>query len=629
LTEGISRAFRKTSQTLAPATAPTPPESRYNLYPAFSISGAEILSGYQAIASLLAGQRQVVIDGFAGVMWDFLRTSLERELNELGIQARFQDISQAYKSQASIENMIAPHLGGDDPVFGSRFPGELADFFDLEKLAQIHPEESSTLNVLYGCGAVLAGWDGVLVYVDVPKNEIQFRMRAGNIQLLGVSPPAYDKLTYKHLYFIDWPVLNRHKSQLVATLAWFIDEQRPAEPLMISGDGLRSALAELSVSAFRARPWFEPGPWGGQWIQENVPQLTRDVPNYAWSFELISPENGILLESGGRLLEISFDMLMFYRHQAVLGDFDLQFGFEFPIRFDFLDTFDGGNLSIQCHPLAHYIREHFGENFTQDETYYVLDCKPGARIYLGFQETIDPRAFRQQLELSAREGIPVEIDRYVNSVPAHRHDLVLIPAGTIHGSGRDNLILEISATPYIFTFKMYDWLRLDLDGKPRPLNIERAFDNLVFDRKGKKVQQELVSTPRMLSQSDDWKIIHLPTHKEHFYDVVRIEFDHQAEWRAGGSPLVMNLVEGGPVEIRTPNGRRLQVNYAETVVVPAAAGHCQFVNLGEHPAKLVVAFLKAGWFTRPEHRWLTAASTSGSTVWKEKKWLIGNSTWKA
>lgn len=573
-----------------------------------------IHSGYKAIASLVSGQSLVVIDGFAGVMWDFLRASLERELNELGIQARFQDISRAYKSQASIEKMIAPYLGGDDPLFGSRFPGELADFFDLEKLSQIVPEESSALNVLYGCGAALAGWDGMLVYVDVPKNEIQFRMRAGNIQLLGVSPPADHKLAYKHLYFIEWPVLNRHKSQLVAKLSWFIDEQRPVEPAVISGDELRSALTELSFSAFRARPWFEPGPWGGQWIQENVPQLSHDVPNYAWSFELISPENGILLESGGRLLEVSFDLLMFHRSQAVMGDFEGVFGYEFPIRFDFLDTFDGGNLSIQCHPRMRYIREHFGENYTQDETYYILDCKPEAKIYLGFQESIDLQAFRQQLELSAREKIPVDIDRYVNSVPSNRHDLVLIPAGTIHGSGKDNLILEISATPYIFTFKMYDWLRLDLDGKPRPLNIDRAFENLVFDRKGKRVQQELVSTPAILSQGEGWKIIHLPTHLEHFYDVVRIEFDHRVEWRTQGSPLVMNLVEGGPVEIRTPNGRRLRVNYAETVVVPAAAGHCKYVNLGGQPAKVVVAYLKAGWFTRPEQRWLRAASTSGSTV---------------
>jgi mannose-6-phosphate isomerase class I len=250
---------------------------------------------------------------------------------------------------------------------------------------------------------------------------------------------------------------------------------------------------------------------------------------------------------------------------------------------------------VQCHPRPVYIREQFGEDFTQDETYYILDTKPEAKVFLGFQEDINPPAFRLALEKSLRDGTPVEIERFVQPLPSEKHRLFLIPNGTIHCSGADNLVLEISATPYIFTFKMYDWLRLDLQGKPRPLNIQRAFDNLYFERRGEIVERDLVAQPVLLESGMDWQIYHLPTHPSHFYDVHRMEFQTSVSVHTNGSPHLLMLVEGTAIRLETRRGKSQRFNYAETFLVPAAADHYQLINEGTAPAMVVKAYLKPGW----------------------------------
>ncbi len=593
----MSTDFRRTTQYLAPAQHPPVPPGKYDIYPTFPAAGA-IHVGFDGLAATLAtlaAQAQVTLDGYGGVLWTPFRAGLDAALRARGIAAHWVDITEAMRSSDEIETLVAPFLGGDDPVFGTRFTGALADFFDPDRLAGLQPDPAAALNIVYGTGAALAGWAGPLVYVDVPKNEIQFRARAGSVTNLGVAVPDDPKRMYKRFYFVDWPALNAHKRALLPRIDLMVDGQRPEEPAAMDGDALRATLARMGRNYFRVRPWFEPGPWGGQWIKERIPGLNLDAPNYAWSFELIVPENGLMLEHDGELLEVSFDTLMYHDPVAVLGYGADRFGVEFPIRYDLLDTFDGGNLSVQCHPRPEYARRHFGENFTQDEAYYILDAASDARVYLGFQEDIRPPEFRAALERSFAEAVPVDIDRFVVSLPSHPHDLFLIPSGTIHGSGAHNLVLEISATPYIFTFKMYDWLRLDLDGRPRPLNIARAFENLVFERKGQRVADELVSHPYILAEGAGLRVEHLPTHPEHFYDVRRYTFTDAVEIETGGSPHVLSLVSGTAVGLETAAGMTTRFNYIETFVVPAAASRYRLTNLGDGPAMVVVTGLK-----RPE-----------------------------
>jgi mannose-6-phosphate isomerase class I len=588
-------SIRKTTQALAPARRQAVPDGQYDIYPGFDVGRGKIDLGWAALAGALQDVAHVTLDGFGGVLWDDLRAHLEPEFAARGVRTCWRDVASALKAPDQIDALIAPFLGGDDPLFGRRFTGELRDFFDPVKLALIQPDPTADLNIVYGCGAALchlAVQPGALVYIDVPKNEVQYRSRAGSVANLGADCAFDPKAMYKRFYFVDWPALGRHKRQLLPRIDLIVDGQRPDEPAVMNGDDFRAALAAMSRSCVRARPWFEPGPWGGQWLKRRVPQLPQEAPNYAWSFELIAPENGLILCSDGVMLEASFDCLLFHDHRAVLGASADRFGFEFPIRFDFLDTFDGGNLSVQCHPRPEYARRFFGEAFTQDETYYILDCAPGARVYLGFEDDVDPATFRAVLETSSRESTPVDVERFVNVEPAHVGDLFLIPNGTIHCSGANNLVLEISATPYIFTFKMYDWMRLDLDGRPRPLNIGRAFDNLCFERRGDRVRGELISHPRTIAEGPDWRVSHLPTHPEHYYDVHRLEFSSAIEVETDDSVQVMNLVAGECIALETAAGMTQRFSYAETFVVSAAAGRFRLNNLGNRPATVVKAFIK-------------------------------------
>jgi mannose-6-phosphate isomerase class I len=583
---------RKSSQFILPAKKTAVKPGSYDIYPAFPMKIGSIRSGYDSLADHVRNHPVVIIDGYIGVLWHDLSTGLDLALKRLGINAAWHDVSGTMKPSPEIERMIKPFLGADDPLFGTRTDLDLADFFDPDKLRSLASFSTPGMTILYGTGAFLGGLEGVKIYLDVPKNEIQYRSRAASICNLGSTGPDDPKKMYKRFYFVDWIALNRHKERFIGHVDIFADVQRYGDITWCDGNSVRAAFNAMSVNYFRVRPWFEPGAWGGNWIRDHVSGLNGDVPNYAWSFELIVPENGLLFEDGEHLLELSFDWLMYQAAPSVLGGCHATYGNEFPIRFDFLDTFGGGNLSIQCHPQKEYMKTHFGEDFTQEETYYILDAAADATVYLGFRENINPGEFRKALEGSFENSASVEIEHFVQRHPSKKHDLFLIPPGTIHGSGINNLVLEISSTPYIFTFKLYDWVRPDLDGKPRQLNISRGMENLVFNRCGERVKKELISCPILLDEGPEWKLWHLPTHPQHLYDVHRYEFKGTITVKTEGRFHVLSLVEGTSIILETAAGMCQTFSYAETFVIPAAAGSYNLVNPSPENSKVVIAFVK-------------------------------------
>ncbi len=567
-------------------------DSGYDIYPYHALGSGKIHSGYESLAAWIIAQKTVRIDGFIGVFWDDVQQDLDAEFRKKGVSVNWVFVADSMKESNEIQQLVNPFLGEQGSVWGTKTTLKLDDFFHVDQLLNEKPNQNFDVNIAIGIGASLLKWEAPIIYLDLPKAEAQYRFRAGSAANLGSLGVDGQSEAYKRSYFVDWTVLNAYKAQILYEINVIADAQwKDSVNWMFNAD-LQKGLKDMSQSVFRVRPWFEAGAWGGHWMQERFEGLNKDEVNYAWSFELIVPENGLVFESDGNLLEVSFDFLMFAQSKAVLGKHNPVFGTEFPIRFDFLDTFDGGNLSIQCHPSLDYIQKEFGENITQDETYYILDCKPNAEVYLGFQDDIDPKQFERELEASQEMSQEIDITKYVQSHPAKKHDLFLIPNGTVHSAGAENLVLEISATPYIFTFKMYDWMRLGLDGQPRPINIDHAFKNLNFERKGNKVKEELISKPKVIAQGEDWEIIHLPTHIEHFYDVHRLEFETDITIQTDNICHILMLVEGTSIEVKTENGSHLTFNYAETFVIPAAANSYKIINIGKGKAKVIKAFVK-------------------------------------
>ena len=289
---------------------------------------------------------------------------------------------------------------------------------------------------------------------------------------------------------------------------------------------------------------------------KEVCDLPREAENYAWCFDCVPEENSLLLGFGGMKVEIPSINLVFQHPHELLGEaVHARFGTEFPIRFDFLDTMDGGNLSFQVHPLTESIQQQFGMHYTQDESYYLLDAGEEACVYLGLKENIDSKQMTADL-LQAQEGtIQFDADRYINRFPARKHDHFLIPAGTPHCSGKNSMVLEISATPYIFTFKMWDWGRVGLDGTPRPIHLQHGFRNIQWDRTTKWVEKNLINAVTPVATGTGWREERTGLHEREFIETRRHWFTAPVHHSTGGGVNVLNLCEGREAVVESPTGQ--------------------------------------------------------------------------
>lgn len=580
------------------------------------VSGARAIAGHlsERVDSLKKGGGDPVVlclDGYVGADSSFIRNLFGQAMAELGTRTSFISIADFYRPTAELDDLLRTNLWNDpewDPVslFGKIFDGTLSALFADDaptRLQERIHRSAAQCVVVYGSGAAAAGFRemyDIVTFLDVPPKEVVLRFKRGGITNLGDSQPRRYKQMLRRAYYFDFEIVGRHRKELLENSAvhYYLDNTNPGESNMVPIDLFSSICRDLVQRPLRCKPVYNEGVWGGYYTMK-YRNLPVEMQNCAWVFDMIPSEVSVLAQVGNKQIEIPYFTVVQKEPQLLMGKRSVdRFGPFFPVRFNYDDTIhSNGNMSIQVHPPEEYAKHKFGEHGRQDESYYVVATGHGAKTYMGLRDDCDTEDFWRCVHRAETEREPFDYDRYVNSVASTPGTQFLIPAGTIHASGRNQLILEIgSLTVGSYTFKLYDYLRKDLDGKPRPIHSRHGKEVLDTDRRATWVQDNLVPEPRVVWESNGAREVVVGEHDFLYFSLRRLEFFRDIRQHTEDCFHVLALVDGERVRVQADADpeRAYTMCYLEIVVVPASIGPYTVTNLGDQPVVVHKTTLKDG-----------------------------------
>lgn len=587
----------------------------------------------------------VALDGYIGAQFDDLLNPLLQQLASKGVRAVVVDAAAAlYKTSAELDAQLATHLPVDraqDPVllFGKLFHGRFEELFATGAIARLRQRiatEAAAADIVFvtGCGCAVAPLRDLyttILYFDMTPKRAILRGKAGLAANIGDARPRPFKEMMRRFYYVDFEVAGKLRKELLCPspgdaaceflyIARAGASDTPGECTLLTRAALDAVCAALTSQPFRCRPVYIEGVWGGSYISR-IRKLPPVFTKLAWVFDLIPLEVSIVAQMpAGAQIEFPYFTLVQKEGLSLMGAETVErFGGYFPIRFNYDDTWhSSGNMSIQVHPPRDYCIEHNAEHGQQDESYYIVACGHGAKTYLGFREGVTADAFMREARRSETEKTPLDHDAYVHSVPSRPGVQIVLPGGTIHASGQNQVILEIgSLTVGSYTYKLYDYLRADIDGVPRPIHTWHGGNVLDATRVAPQVERELVPAARLLRGDGDplrasqnvsggkvvgegWSEWLAGENDKVYFSLRRLDIaagkSAPDDTRSGGRERfhVLTLVDGeeAVIESQADPSRRYHARYLDVVVVPANIGAYTVRNPGKQPVVVHKTLLK-------------------------------------
>ncbi|MGL5021061.1 MAG: class I mannose-6-phosphate isomerase [Mycoplasmatales bacterium] len=553
---------------------------KYDLNPTIKIDGIETV--YNKIDNSILKGNLITIECYPGV-------NINKVIKNISSDYNIIDFSQLYYSNEYINSMIQDVIT-NDRVFGKMNDFQVNDFIDQQKLEELVQKiQNNCKTIIIGFGSSIVKNADTKILVDITRWEIQLRYRKGLCNLFTNNASDENIVKFKRGYFFDWRIADKLKFDNLKKYDYIFDET-DSTMLGLKNENYFKSLNQFYNQPFRLEPYFDPGVWGGNWMKDKL-DLPENGSNYAWCFDGVLEENSINISVNGHNINIPGMNLLYYDPMKLVGENVLnKFGVEYPIRFDFLDTMNGQNLSLQVHPLKEYINENFNMKYTQDESYYILDCEENTNVYLGIKEGVDKQELYNSLKEANDSNIIFDDEKYVYQFPVKKHDHFLIPAGTVHCSGSGTMVLEISATPYIFTFKLWDWDRVGLDGKPRPIHIDRGIENINFDMTYDFINDNLVSNFKQLSENEE----QIGLYDTQPLEVRRYSTSTSITHKTNNTVHQLNLVEGRELIITSHDNSFAPfiISYVETFIIPANIKEYTIAPHNCNEIKYVLAYVR-------------------------------------
>lgn len=549
------------------------------------------------------GRGVIAIDGYVTAPFELLANLAKDAVESTGAKAEIICTRSLAKSAAELNDTVREYLPEDrqkDPVllYGKIWDKGYHGLMDEGKVNALTEKAKAFdgITIIVGNGALsddLIGLAGYKIFADITPKQAVLNVKKGGYLNYGVDEPLPFKIAMRRNYYFDFDLSFSLRKKLLETDGFdlYIAADDPENLKAMPFATMKALLTRATDYPFRCRPVYLEGVWGGYFTMKER-NLPKEMKNAAWIFDLIPMEVSTVLEIDGLELEFPYYTLIGANGEKLLGKKCVEdFHGYFPIRFNFDDTFhSSGNMSIQLHPGEQFLKENSNELGRQDESYYIVATAQDAKTYLGFRQDADIDGFLSDIKRSEKEHTPVDYQKYIYAVESKPGVQVMIPHGTIHASGRNQLILEIgSLTIGSYTYKMYDYLRKDLDGNPRPIHSYYGEMNLNRDMREDYVKANLVNGgKRTLRSGEGWEEYVVGECDRLYFSLRNEKFGEKIEDDTKDDFHVLTLVDGEEVEIRSKKDPSLSFtqHFLDIVVVPASFGEYEIVN--KKPGTIIV-----------------------------------------